>query len=127
MSQPLHAVRFPGESAAYRVARDRLLHAEIELRQQVEAVAALRRALPPGGQVPVDYFFDDEGDTPVDADVERQVRACPICSKTARTASPSTASCSAPRWRSPALPARPYSTHSMARCHIFASASTSLW
>jgi len=74
MSQPLHAVRFPGESAAYRVARDRLLHAEIELRQQVEAVAALRRALPPGGQVPVDYFFDDEGDTPVDADVERQVR-----------------------------------------------------
>lgn len=74
MSQPLHAVRFPGESTAYRVARDRLLHAEIELRQQVEAVAALRRALPPGGQVPVDYFFDDEGDTPVDADVERQVR-----------------------------------------------------
>jgi predicted dithiol-disulfide oxidoreductase (DUF899 family) len=74
MSQPLHAVRFPGESAAYRVARDRLLHAEIELRQQVEAVAVLRRALPPGGQVPVDYFFDDEGDTPVDADVERQVR-----------------------------------------------------
>lgn len=74
MSQPLHAVRFPGESTAYRVARDRLLHAEIELRQQVEAVAALRRALPQGGQVPVDYFFDDEGDTPVDADVERQVR-----------------------------------------------------
>ncbi|HTH69534.1 MAG TPA: DUF899 family protein [Rhodanobacter sp.] len=74
MSQPLHAVRFPGESVAYRIARDRLLHAEIELRRQVEAVAALRRALPPGGEIPVDYFFDDEGDTPVDADVERQLR-----------------------------------------------------
>lgn len=74
MSHPLHAVRFPGESVAYRVARDRLLHAEIELRQQVEAVAALRRALPLCGDIPVDYFFDDEGDTPVDADVERQVR-----------------------------------------------------
>lgn len=38
--------RFPGESAAYRDARDALLEAEMALRAQVEAVAALRRTLP---------------------------------------------------------------------------------
>ncbi|WP_114240832.1 DUF899 family protein [Dyella sp. C9] len=74
MSQPLHTVRFPGESQDYRNARDRLLRAEIELRRQVEATAALRRALPPGGLVPVDYYFDDEGDAPTDTDIERQLR-----------------------------------------------------
>ncbi|WP_267224941.1 DUF899 family protein [Dyella silvae] len=74
MNQPLHTVRFPGESHAYRVARDRLLRAEMELRQQVEAIAALRRALPLGGPVPVDYSFDDEGNTPLDTDIERQTR-----------------------------------------------------
>ena len=74
MNAPLHAVRFPGESAAYRVARDRLLRAEMELRRQIETTAALRRALPAGGEVPVDYFFDDEGDTPTDTDIERQLR-----------------------------------------------------
>ncbi len=74
MNQPLHAVRFPGESSAYRTARDRLLRTEMELRRQIEAVAALRRALPLGGKAPVDYLFDDEGDTPVDTDIERQVR-----------------------------------------------------
>jgi len=74
MSQSLHAVRFPGESDAYRAARDRLLHAEIELRRQTEATAALRRALPLGGPIPVDYNFDDEGDTPLDTDIERQTR-----------------------------------------------------
>jgi predicted dithiol-disulfide oxidoreductase (DUF899 family) len=51
--------RFPGESPEYRTARDRLL--EPELRRQTEAVAALRRALPPGGVVPQDYLFDEEG------------------------------------------------------------------
>jgi predicted dithiol-disulfide oxidoreductase (DUF899 family) len=74
MNQPLHTVRFPGESHAYRVARDRLLRAEMELRRQVEATAALRRTLPLGGSIPVDYSFDDEGDTPFDTDIERQVR-----------------------------------------------------
>ncbi|MHA6205378.1 DUF899 family protein [Dyella soli] len=74
MNQPLHAVRFPEESSAYRTARDRLLRAEMELRRQIEATAALRRALPLGGRVPVDYLFDDEGETPVDTDIERQVR-----------------------------------------------------
>jgi predicted dithiol-disulfide oxidoreductase (DUF899 family) len=51
-------IRFPGESAAYREARDRLLEREIELRRAMEAVAASRRALPPGGAVPEDYIFE---------------------------------------------------------------------
>jgi predicted dithiol-disulfide oxidoreductase (DUF899 family) len=44
-------VRYPGESARYREARDRLPAAEIELRRQIEAIAAARRDLPPGGEV----------------------------------------------------------------------------
>lgn len=47
----------PGESAEYRAARDRLLVQEIELRRAMEAVAADRRRLPPGGVVPEDYVF----------------------------------------------------------------------
>jgi predicted dithiol-disulfide oxidoreductase (DUF899 family) len=53
--------RFPGESPEYRAARDRLLAAEVELRRQTEAVAAMRRALPPGGAVPQDYAFEEDG------------------------------------------------------------------
>jgi predicted dithiol-disulfide oxidoreductase (DUF899 family) len=52
---------FPGESAEYRAARERLLEDEIELRRAMEAVAAARRALPPGGQVPEDYVFQGTG------------------------------------------------------------------
>jgi predicted dithiol-disulfide oxidoreductase (DUF899 family) len=52
---------FPGESASYRAARDRLLEQEIELRGAMEAVAVARRALPPGGAVPQDYVFDGAG------------------------------------------------------------------
>jgi predicted dithiol-disulfide oxidoreductase (DUF899 family) len=51
-------VRFPGESAEYRAARDRLLEQEIDLRRTMEEVAAARRSLPPGGIVPKDYIFD---------------------------------------------------------------------
>src|SRR4051812_41478872 len=51
------AITFPGESAAYRDARNRLLQREIELRRATEAVAEARRALPPGGPVPEDYVF----------------------------------------------------------------------
>ena len=51
----------PGESADYRAARDRLLADEIALRERLEAVAAARRALPPGGLVPEDYVFDGLG------------------------------------------------------------------
>ncbi len=51
----LHDVRFPGETDAYRAARDRLLEAELDLRRRIEAVAAQRRELPLGGTVPTDY------------------------------------------------------------------------
>jgi predicted dithiol-disulfide oxidoreductase (DUF899 family) len=54
-------IAFPGESAAYRAARDRLLEQEIELRRAMEAVAAARRELPPGGVVPEDYVFQGAG------------------------------------------------------------------
>src|SRR2546421_9811375 len=50
-------ITFPGESAEYRAARDRLLEREVELRRATEAVAAARRELPPGGVVPEDYAF----------------------------------------------------------------------
>lgn len=53
-------IRFPNESAEYRRARDELLEAEKSLRRQVEEVAAQRRRLPAGGEVPQDYAF--EGD-----------------------------------------------------------------
>jgi predicted dithiol-disulfide oxidoreductase (DUF899 family) len=49
-------ITFPGESAAYRAARDRLLESERRLRVEMEAVAAERRALPLGGLV-ADYEF----------------------------------------------------------------------
>jgi predicted dithiol-disulfide oxidoreductase (DUF899 family) len=52
-------VRFPGESAGYRAARDELLAAERDLRKQVEQVAQLRRKLPLGGELPEDYAFEE--------------------------------------------------------------------
>jgi predicted dithiol-disulfide oxidoreductase (DUF899 family) len=54
----LHATRFPGETPAYRAARDTLLTEEVKLRRQTEAVAAQRRKLPPGGALREDYVFD---------------------------------------------------------------------
>ncbi len=52
---------YPNESPEYREARNALLDAEIALRAQVEAVAAQRRALPPGGEVAQDYEFERIG------------------------------------------------------------------
>jgi predicted dithiol-disulfide oxidoreductase (DUF899 family) len=57
MSQ--QSVSFPNESPEYRAARDRLLQQEVALRRQIEAVAAARRALPPGGPVAEDYVFSE--------------------------------------------------------------------
>ena len=51
------SIAIPGESAEYRAARDLLLEQEIQLRRDTEAVAAARRALPPGGALPEDYVF----------------------------------------------------------------------
>ncbi len=55
-------ISFPGESAVYRAARDRLLVRETALRRAMEAVAEARRALPPGGLVPEDFVFDGAGE-----------------------------------------------------------------
>ncbi len=41
--------RYPNESPEYRRARTGLLAEEIELRRQIERVAEMRSALPPGG------------------------------------------------------------------------------
>jgi predicted dithiol-disulfide oxidoreductase (DUF899 family) len=57
----MHQMRFPNESSEYRRARDELLDAEIELRRTTERVAAQRRGLPPGGDVPDDYLFEKAG------------------------------------------------------------------
>ncbi len=54
-------ITFPGESAEYRTARERLLEREIELRRATEAVAVARRELPPGGAIPEDYVFHGAG------------------------------------------------------------------
>jgi predicted dithiol-disulfide oxidoreductase (DUF899 family) len=55
-------LRYPNESPEYRAARNALLDDEIALRAQIESVAAKRRALPLGGQVPEDYVFERIGD-----------------------------------------------------------------
>jgi predicted dithiol-disulfide oxidoreductase (DUF899 family) len=49
---------FPNESPEYRQDRNALLAEESELRRHIERVAALRRALFPGGGMPEDYTFE---------------------------------------------------------------------
>ncbi len=61
MTQTLEHVHFPNEGEAYRRARNALLDEEMELRRQIEKVAAHRRALPPGGEVAEDYVFQKTG------------------------------------------------------------------
>jgi predicted dithiol-disulfide oxidoreductase (DUF899 family) len=70
----LHDVRFPGESRAYRTARDELLRAEIDLRDRLEEVAALRRKLPLGGAVTTDYVFEEGARDLRDEETLRPVR-----------------------------------------------------
>lgn len=54
-----HDKKFPNETEAYRTARNELLEAEINLRRQTEAVAAMRRNLPKGGKLKQDYVFEE--------------------------------------------------------------------
>src|SRR5258708_34105898 len=54
------SIRILNESVEYRAARQALLAQEFELRRQIERVAAMRRALPPGGPVSGDYRFETE-------------------------------------------------------------------
>jgi predicted dithiol-disulfide oxidoreductase (DUF899 family) len=87
-------VSFPNESAEYRRARNALLAEEIELRRQIEHVAALRRALPPGGRVAEGYVFEGENGPATFADLfgdkqtlivysmmfgPQRERPCPVC------------------------------------------------
>ena len=51
---------FPGESDAYRAARENLLAEEIEFRRHMTRLAEQRRALPPGPVIEKDYRFRDE-------------------------------------------------------------------
>jgi predicted dithiol-disulfide oxidoreductase (DUF899 family) len=55
-----NAAHFPNESAKYRAARNELLVDEIELRRHIERVAAQRRALANGGEVPHDFALVSE-------------------------------------------------------------------
>lgn len=61
MQQPLEHLHFPNESDSYRQARNALLEEEMELRRRMERVAAQRRALPKGGEIPEDYVFEGKG------------------------------------------------------------------
>ncbi len=85
---------YPNDSAEYRVARTRLLAEEIELRRQIERVAAMRRELPLGGQPPSYAFLDENGKTVGLADLfgrhdtlityfwmygPQRERPCPMC------------------------------------------------
>ncbi len=54
-------LRYPNETKAYRDARDALSKDEKELIDKVKAVAAKRRALPPGGPLKEDYVFQWAG------------------------------------------------------------------
>jgi len=53
-------IRIPNESPQYRAARQALLAEEFELRRHIERVAAMRRALPPGGPVTGNFHFETE-------------------------------------------------------------------
>ena len=85
---------YPNDSDAYRAARTRLLAEEIELRRHIEHVAALRRALPLGGEPPPYRFRDEQGRTVGLADLfgrhdtlityfwmygPQRERPCPMC------------------------------------------------
>jgi predicted dithiol-disulfide oxidoreductase (DUF899 family) len=50
---------FPGETDAYRKAREALLAEEIELRRHITRVAEQRQALPPGPVIAKNYRFKD--------------------------------------------------------------------
>ena len=103
--------RFPGESAQYRQARNALLAEEIELRRHIERVAAQRRALPPGGELPQDYLFEGE---------HGPIRMS-HCSATTTPWSPTTG-CTAPTARGHARCAPACWAPSMARCPTSCSA-----
>lgn len=74
MAERLHDCRYPGESEDYREARDELLRAEVDLIQQIERLAAMRRALPPGGELKEDYIFEQGSPDFRDTETVHEVR-----------------------------------------------------
>ncbi len=56
-----HGRDVPQRAPQYRAARDALLRRQLELRREMESVAAELRSLPPGGEVPKDYVFERMG------------------------------------------------------------------
>ena len=60
-TEALCHIQFLNESQSYRKARNALLEEEMALRRQIEHVAALRRALPSGGEIAEDYVFEMAG------------------------------------------------------------------
>jgi len=74
MAEHLHDNGFPGESDEYRDARDALLRAEMALIEQIEQVAEMRRALPPGGPLKEDYVFEQGADDFRDTKTVHEVR-----------------------------------------------------
>ncbi len=73
----------PNESAEYLAKREELRLAEIDLMNQREKVAALRRQLPPGAIVNDYEFIEgpaslDEGDAPIKGAIERTVHRARI-------------------------------------------------
>ncbi len=87
-------VRIRNESLEYRAARTLLLAEEIRLRRQLETVAEMRRALPPGGPVDGNYrFLGEAGETDLEGmfgDKQtllvyyymfgpQRARPCPMC------------------------------------------------
>lgn len=89
---------YPNDGAEYRKARTALLVEEIELRRRIERVAALRRDLPPGGEVDPGFrFLDADGKEHGLADLfgrhdtlvsyfwmygPQRERPCPMCTAT---------------------------------------------
>ncbi len=65
---------FPNETLEYREARDRLLEAELDLREAREQVARMVRELPPGPVVSQDYTFKEGPADPAVEGPERQVK-----------------------------------------------------
>ncbi len=63
------SMRYPGEPAESRAARDRLLEREIELRRAPGTVAAARRELPHGVIVPEDHVFREAGEDCSETDI----------------------------------------------------------
>ncbi len=74
MAPSFHSQHFPNESYAYRNARNQLLEAEIALRKNIEEVAALRRKLPLGGELPEDYVFEEGAVDLNDPKITRKIR-----------------------------------------------------